>query len=423
MTMFRRGRFAKARDFTGLTAQDYIRRYQAPGQGAVWVDSNTALRHSGVWAALRLRADLISTFPLDVYRDAKIQGSKVTVECPVPRVLRQPSEDMDFIDFMHASQFDLDRTGNSIGLITERDALGLPSQIELQDINKCSVVTKPDGSTWYRIGGKLIPSTSVWHERQNVVAGSAVGLSPIAYAAWTVSEFLSIQDFSMRWFNGAGVPKVEMKNVKKFLDDAQAQQAKDWYRDSVATGDVLAHGADWEYSMLQAQSSDASWIESKRFGLTDIARFFNVPADLIEAAVTSKGGTVTYQNITQLNLQFLIMNLAPTIIRREARLSKLLPQPRYVKLNTNALLRMDPDTRAAMNKTMIDSWQLTPDEAREQDNRPPLTEADYAQLERLRGPASAPKSPAPDVAPAGDNTDAQLSAQVDQLIREARATT
>src|SRR5690349_22002342 len=43
---------------------------------------------------------------------------------------------------------------------------------------------------------------------------------------------------------------------------------------------------------------------------------------------------------------FLVMHLGPVVSRREEALSRLTPGPRFVKLNTDALLRMDPSSRA-----------------------------------------------------------------------------
>ena len=54
--------------------------------GVANVSRPTAMRHSAVWAALRLRADLISTMPVDTFR--KVDG--VQVETPRPPVLVNP---------------------------------------------------------------------------------------------------------------------------------------------------------------------------------------------------------------------------------------------------------------------------------------------------------------------------------------------
>jgi hypothetical protein len=94
---------------------------------------------------------------------------------------------------------------------------------------------------------------------------------------------------------------------------------------------------------------------------------------------------MTYANITQRNLQLLVMNLGPAIIRRESALSGILVQPRYVKLNTDSLLRLDPLTRAQAIETAIQSRTLAPSEARELENRPPFTDKQLAEFDRLFG--------------------------------------
>jgi hypothetical protein len=70
-----------------------------------------------------------------------------------------------------------------------------------------------------------------------------------------------------------------------------------------------------------------------------------------------------------------------------------LPAPRYVKLNTDALLRMDPLTRQEVLRSKIESWFLTNTEARALDNNPPLTAGQRAELIDLYGrPMAAARS-------------------------------
>ena len=377
------------RDFFGIPgAQALIPIRSAQKQGAVTVTNDSAMRHSAVWACLRLRADLISTMPMDVYR--RVNGMQV--EMPKPPVLVNPGgERVDMCEWLYSSQVDLDRAGNTIGLITEVNALGLPARIDLQILGECSVQSK-NGVVTYRIGGKSYDPSKVWHERQYTVAGLEVGLSPVAYAAWSIGEYLSIQDFALAWFGGGAVPKARMKTIAKTINNDEAEKVKSRYRATTQNGDLFVYGSDWEYDFMQAQNQGMEWIEGKRYGITDIARFFGAPGDLIEAAVST--GTITYANISQRNLQFLIMNLQPAIYRRELRLSKLLPQPRYVKLNTDALLRMDPQTRAQVILTRINSRTLAPSEARELDNLPPFTEEQKAEFDRFWPPKASQPIPA-----------------------------
>ena len=100
---------------------------------------------------------------------------------------------------------------------------------------------------------------------------------------------------------------------------------------------------------------------------------------------------ITYANITQRNLELLILSLGPSIIRRERALSNLLLRPRYVKFNTDALLRMDPLARAQMMAALVGARLRASDELRELDNLPPFTAEQIAQMLLL----DPPKYPAP----------------------------
>ncbi|QFZ75091.1 phage portal protein [Streptomyces fagopyri] len=378
MSLFRR------RDAPGQTASETIPARPGTGGGAAVVTNETALRHSAVWACLRLRANLISTMPVDLYR--KVDG--IQVEVPKPAVLVTPGGDeVEMPEWMYSSQFDLDRSGNSVGLITARDGLGLPARIELVPSSDVSVRVRK-GKKTYRIAGTIYEPNEVWHEKQYTVPGLPVGLSPVAYAAWSISEYLSIQQFAMDWFRNGAIPSAHLKNTAKTITPDVADATKQRFKAAVQGRDLFVTGNDWDYEMIQAEQAGADWIAAKSFGIGDIARFFDCPSDLIDASVS--GSSVTYANMTQRNLQFLVMSLGPAVSRRENALSRLSSRPRFVKLNRNALLAMDPQTQAAVLKTRIDSRTLTPSEARAFYDQSPLTEDQKAEFDRLFGKGTQP---------------------------------
>jgi HK97 family phage portal protein len=398
--------------FTGITgAEDLIPGRAGGGYrsaGGQVISDDRALRHSVVWACLRMRAALVSTFPIDQYRDVLGVRTEIT---PKPPILTDPGgTQWDMIDWLAASQVDLDRCGNTVGLIVERSAArtryypeGLPSRIELQPASSASYVRRPGKPDRWRIGGKWYALNEVYHERQNVVPGLPVGLSPVVYGALAVGEGLAMQQFGLDWFAKGGVPKARMRNTAKKLDPKSRQDAKDWYAQTIANGDLLVMGADWEYDMIQAETAGLEWLEGRRASGVDVCRFFDTPADLVDASPGgSSGGQIRYANMTQRNLQFLIMHLGPLVQRRERSLSRLLPMPRYVKMTTDALLRMDPQTRQKVLRSRIDSRVLTNTEARALEERPKLTAADIAEFEAIYGP---PKGSAVSAEPAGDETD------------------
>lgn len=387
------------RDVTSAEDLLALARGERTGSGGVHVTNDTALRHSAVWACLRLRADLVSTMPVDVYR--RVNG--ILVEVPKPPVLVTPGgTKVGINEWLYSSQVDLDRAGNCFGLITERsgavgpDGRGLPGRIDLVALSDVTVRANGSEITKYTIAGKEYDPWDVWHEKQYTVAGVPLGLSPVAYAAWTIEESLNAQQFARDWFAGGAIPLAELKNTAKTIDKKQAQIAKDAFKASVETGDLFVHGVDWEYKPIQAVANTSQFLEARQFGLSDIARFFGCPGDMIDAAVG--GSSITYASITQRNLQFLIMNLGPAVARRETAFSHgLVSGPRQVKLNTDALLRMDPEARARTIQTQINSRTLTPSEAREYENKPPLTEADWAEFDRAFGSRNV--QPTPPAAP------------------------
>ena len=366
---------------------------QRPAQkaGAAVVTDQTALRHSAVWACLRLRANLVSTMPVDLYR--KVDG--IQVEVPKPPVLLNPGGGPvpDICEWLYSSQVDLDRSGNCFGIITAKDGLGFPAVIELVPVSEVTVKIKAGKLHKYKVGAQLFDPASIWHEKQYTLSGMHVGLSPLAYAAWSIGEYLSIQQFALDWFGNGAVPSAHLKNTAKTLDPGTSDEVKRRFKAATQNQDLFVTGNDWEYKMIQADAAGADWIEAKRYGIGDIARFFDCPGDLIDAAVS--GSSVTYANMTQRNLQFLIMSLGPAIIRRENALSSLTSRPRFVKLNTDALLRMDPAARAAMLRTLIESRQLAPSEARAIEDRQPFTESQLAEFDRLFGKGTTPTPQTP----------------------------
>ncbi|MCY0926895.1 phage portal protein [Streptomyces sp. H27-H1] len=201
----------KRRSVAGPTAGELIPPRPAQRAGGVVVTDETALRHSAVWACLRLRANLVSTMPVDVYR----RVGEMKVEVPKPPVLVNPGgERVGMMEWLYSTQFDLDRAGNCFGLITARDGLGLPARIELVPLADVTVRQR-DGVITYRIGSQVYTADEVWHERQYTMAGLAVGLSPVAYAAWSIGEYLSVQQFALDWFGNGAVPSAHLKNTAK----------------------------------------------------------------------------------------------------------------------------------------------------------------------------------------------------------------
>lgn len=367
----------------GDTLADLVPSRVAPGRSGPRVTGDSALRHSAVWACLRLRANLISSLPVDYFRKTSTIDQ---VELSKPTVLTKPGalflggSRARIDEWLWATQFDLDRYGNAFGLIVERDFAARPTRIDLVAAESVSVRVK-DAKLKYRIGRKEYEPVDVWHERQYTVAGLPIGLSPIAYAAMSIGQYLSAQEFARSWFGESAIPKSKLRNTKRTMTNRQSSETKRHVKEQLADGDLLVLGSDWEWDMVNVPTATTQFIEAQQFSVADVARYLDVPGDMIDAQ--QAGSSVTYANLTQRNLQLLIQNLGPAVGRRERALSEWSADPRFVKLNTDALLRMDPQTRTAVLTGQINSRQRTVTEARALDNLPPLTPEQEDEFARL----------------------------------------
>lgn len=360
--------------------------------GSVYVSNDTALRNSAVWAALDLRAGLMSSFPITVVRERDGQD----VSYPVPPVLITPDGPRSSIrEFVYSSQFDLDRAGNAFGLVTEFSKtktpywpLGIPARIELQQLGNVQVMRR-QGQLRYRIGGTEYGPEHVWHERARVLAGCDMGLNTVAYAAMTLGGYLSAQQFALDWFGGAGMPASHLRNKVQTLTATQAAEIKSRYLASVKAGGVYVSGNDWEVEALGAVGSQEAFIDAMQYSVSEIGRFFGVPADLIDGA--QPGSSITYASQGERNLQFKTLKLGPAVGFRQDAFSTLTPAPRRVLLDTDVLLALDHKGQAQVDLMRVQAKLRAPSELRARDNLGPYTAEQIAEFDELglTGPAPA----------------------------------
>ena len=360
------------------------------------VSRKRAQQNSVVWASTRLRANLISTLPLDVLKD--YAGAGVPAVMPKPRVLVTPYEwasghPMSIGECLYASQTDLDQEGNAFAIILERDANRLPSKLLPVPVRDVTITFKDGEIKGYLIGGTFYEPDEVWHERQYAVSGSPLGLSPIAHAAFALETSVSAEEFALGWFRGGATPSALLTNKTDSLVDDKSETAKRRWEASTSNGEIVVLGKDWEYKQVSSGAKQAQFLEQINASDVQIARFMDVPGDLID--LHQSGSSITYANITERNLQFLVLSLGPAIKRREDALSRLVPGDRYVKANTDAFLRMDPVTRNEELRKNKESRITTVTYTRSLLNLPPLTAAEKAEIaeDAALGSKSAPNVP------------------------------
>lgn len=381
MSLFRRS--SEARSWPTSIGPRADRTGQRVGGPAT---ASTANRQSVVWAAIHRKASLLASMPVDVFR--RVDG--VAIEVNKPAVLVEPWQYADgqpetIAEWLYSSQRALEGYGNSVGIIHARDALQLPTQIELIEPEAVRFTVRRRRIVKYTIYGEEVPARNIWHER---MYGGPVGLSPIAYAALTLYGAEAAQRFAADWFGGDAIPGAILRNAEKTVDSTASDAIKARFREAIATGDLFVTGKDWEYSPIQAKAVESGFIEMMNVSDAALCRFFGVPASEVDVPVQSS--TINYANIQQANLQLLVKHLGPSVDAREDALGRLTPRPRFVKLNRSSLLAMDDKTRAEVDKLKIDARTLAPSEAREKEDRAPFTPEQLAEFDALFGNPNKP---------------------------------
>jgi HK97 family phage portal protein len=124
-------------------------------------------------------------------------------------------------------------------------------------------------------------------------------------------------------------------------------------------------------------------LEHREAIVRDIARAYRIPLHLIGGV---GGQNETYQNVESAGISFVRYTLLPWMRRLEDVLSEMLPHNVRVRFNADEFMRADLSTRVRAQQAQIMSGTLTPNEARNIENREPYDGGDQFVL----GVAGAP---------------------------------
>lgn len=355
-----------------------------PYKAAANVTTDNALQLSSVWACTRLLSETVASLPLNLYQKQK-NGAAILLENePLHAVLHdRPNSMMTSLEFREAMMTNLVLLGNAYARIQRvgetEDSLG-GSVVGLWPIpaSQMSPQVLDDGSVVYvhstDKGTKVYAPERILHLK--LFGNGLVGLSPLAYARNAIGAAIAMEDRSSTFFaNGAKPSGVLM--VDKVLTPDQRTAIRANFADLESGNEdrlfVLEAGAKYEQTSISPQ--DAQLLESRRFQLEDICRFFGVPSFLVN---DTEKTTTWGSGIEQMMLGFYTLTMRPYLERWEAVLynSLLTPAQRaqgwYVEFDFDALLRADMSGRANYYSQMVQNGILNRNEVRARENLPPF---------------------------------------------------
>lgn len=129
---------------------------------------------------------------------------------------------------------------------------------------------------------------------------------------------------------------------------------------NAGTALILDGGMTWKSSQISPE--DAELLETRKFGVIEICRLFQVPPPIVQAYENN-----TFTNASQAGLWFATFCLSPWARKIEAEFARsVFPTngPYELELDLSGFLRGDPETRWNAHKIAIETGVLDPDEVR-----------------------------------------------------------
>lgn len=213
----------------------------------------------------------------------------------------------------------------------------------------------------YRLSGRPVLASDVIHVR------APFGKAPVTLARRAILAAAAMETHAQKlWSNGArpgGVLEVQ-QNVG---DDAVKRIKAGWaaaHEGTSNTGRTAILWAGTKYSQTALNSTDAQYIENRRYQMEEIARAFNMSPVMLGDLTKS-----SYANAWQKNREFLGITLAPWLRLVEAAFNRaLLTDEERARLtfqfDIDDLSRVDLQQRATAISSLVSSRVLSPNEAR-----------------------------------------------------------
>ena len=342
-----------------ITARPYYPNYT----GEI-VTELTALAHSAVISAVTILADSIAAMPLELTRT---RGGRIE-KLPTPSVLQRPNDRQNMFEFVHQTMATLALHGNAY-IYAPQGNNGLPLEmrnIHPKAINKIAV--SDTGEMIYEMGKQEYSSKDIRAIHWLILPNQLRGVSPIDTMRNTVGMGLAMDRFLAQFYGEGATPSSVLETDGALTPD-QARQIRDSWEESHykhRKPAVLQGGLKWR--PITTSAADMQMLEHKESIIRDIARVYRIPLHLI---IGTGGDSQTYQNLEAVGSAFYQYTLLGWVRRLETAFSEMLPINEQVRFNASEFLRADLMTRVKAQQLQILSGTMTPNEAREIENREP----------------------------------------------------
>lgn len=356
------------------------------------VTLDTALAVPSVAAAVSFLSRTLATLPLKVYGKTD-EGRQARPADPIARLLnRAANDETSAYEWRRGLWQDVFTSGRHVSFI-ERNGAGQPINLWPLETHKLTVERR-DGRTRYHYqdGGRRVTYAAAEVLDLCFMPGAdRLGArSPIYNNADTIGLALAVTRYGARFFKNGGVPPFTLSGpiksaggVERAANDLTAAVRKV----AEGGGNALVVPDGHALTALGLDPEKMQMVEVQRFLVEQIARIYGLPPVFLQDLTHG-----TFSNTEQQDLHLVKHLVAQWAAAFEAEANLKLWGRRggsvYAEHVLDGLMRGDLKTRAEATARRINTGQLTINEAREIENRPPLPGGDVPLVQGAMVPAS-----------------------------------
>lgn len=434
------------RETFGSTPTPASDGFDTPTRGTasgIKVDESRALTYSAVWRATRIICEAFASLPCFTYETLANNDRKTAADYYLwPLLKTAPNPTMGSTAFREAfcqhmvlwgnGFAEIEWEGGKIGSKVVALWLIHPSRVRPSSRSDRYATGKevPEGS--YLVRNSDGSQTVLLREEMLHVPGALSddgiwGRGVIRAARESIGFGLVTERHGAAYFGSGAQPKgiVTAKN----LTDVESRRAfrADWKRVHANHDEIAILGGEATYTPITISNEDSQFLETRAFNIREIARWFGLPAFMLEEAAN---GTASYASVEQREIDFVVNSLMGWIKRFEEQCNLKLVRPEdrakiYVELVLAGLLRGDFTTRTEAHVKRLTNGLNSINEIRRLDNLPsigPAGDQFYVPLnmttaERMR--QGLEKQDASKPAPTDKNEPADEETNADEETRAA----
>lgn len=332
----------------------------SPSHSGVLVSQHSAMTIGAVYRAIGLISGCVAKIPIDIMRD---KGSDVHE--------REEGHPLEYTLNIKANDEMDAKTYREVVTAWTLAGGTAPSEIEWRGSASPKLwPIKPSRVTPRRISQRLMYDVTddmggnvqtIPADKIMTVIGPSpdgiVGYSVIRMARETLGLALAAERFGSGFFGNGAIPKGIFTYEGK-MDEQAERHWRQMYNEThqgVANSNKAAIlRAGWKYQAISIPPDDAQFLETRKFTITDIARWYGIPPHLLGDLDRS-----TNNNIEHQSLEFLLYCLDYWLVTWENRLRYFLLSDKevaagfYLRHRRRDLLAMDSKTMAESNKELV----------------------------------------------------------------------